>query len=338
MAAIVHLDRSAIELLAYFLWEYRGRPLGTPDRDWYRAEEILAYKAQYQVPPSMTCGIDDVATGGGATAGSTFFVLPTSVVSQFSQKAAALLPPGLTEFHGCEMRPGDENAFEAFLELARDFLELHPYSYAGALGADRNWQTEFGGKAGAACVAVLNYYGVSDPQFAKRLNKLSQPLWSLSRLLRLVGHQVQLTLDIDSDSFIASLVANTLSIGATVINGEEMLARLSNSYAASYFGDAPRLAVSPPSLRILPSQQSFMVQAADVVGNFALAHASYVAGLTTGGRKKKSEILQRVFGAQPTSSGLARVVGPNDIEPTAAGNLKFQYADHFYKSDFGDDI
>ncbi len=337
---MVHLDRKNIELLAYFLWEYRSRPMGSPDRDWYRAEEVLAYKAQYPVPRGITCGIDDVATGGGVTAGSTFFVLPTNAVSQFSAKAAALLPPGRTEFHGCQMQSGEESEFEAFLSLVQDFLEMYPYSFVCALGADRNWQAEFGRKAGAACDSVLNSYGVSDPQFSKRLKKLSQPLWSLSRLLRLVGRQVHLTLDIDEDSFIASLGANTLRIDSTVLSGKELLARLSNSYASIYFGDAPRLSVSPPSLNILPSQQSFMVQAADVVGNFAMAHASYTLGLATGGRKKKSDILQRVFGAQHASvlSGLAQAVGPNDIEPIAAGNLKFQAADHFYKSDFGDDI
>jgi hypothetical protein len=31
-------DRKEVELLAYKLWEQRGRPVGSPDRDWLRAE------------------------------------------------------------------------------------------------------------------------------------------------------------------------------------------------------------------------------------------------------------------------------------------------------------
>ena len=30
-----------IRLAAFFLWEQRGRPFGTPEEDWFRAEEQL---------------------------------------------------------------------------------------------------------------------------------------------------------------------------------------------------------------------------------------------------------------------------------------------------------
>jgi hypothetical protein len=32
-------EREQIEKLAYQLWEQRGRPLGSPDDDWFRAEK-----------------------------------------------------------------------------------------------------------------------------------------------------------------------------------------------------------------------------------------------------------------------------------------------------------
>jgi hypothetical protein len=31
-----------IAALAYQLWEARGCPMGSPDEDWYRAEELIA--------------------------------------------------------------------------------------------------------------------------------------------------------------------------------------------------------------------------------------------------------------------------------------------------------
>ena len=34
-----HVDREAIEHLAYQLWEERGRPIGSPEVDWFRAEQ-----------------------------------------------------------------------------------------------------------------------------------------------------------------------------------------------------------------------------------------------------------------------------------------------------------
>jgi Protein of unknown function (DUF2934) len=32
---------SALERLAYALWEQRGKPLGSPEVDWFRAEDCI---------------------------------------------------------------------------------------------------------------------------------------------------------------------------------------------------------------------------------------------------------------------------------------------------------
>jgi hypothetical protein len=36
-----------IEKLAYKLWEERGRPLGSPDHDWLRAEQELIQRSDW---------------------------------------------------------------------------------------------------------------------------------------------------------------------------------------------------------------------------------------------------------------------------------------------------
>lgn len=35
-----------IQLAAYYLWQHRGSPLGTPEVDWFRAEEELGRQAE----------------------------------------------------------------------------------------------------------------------------------------------------------------------------------------------------------------------------------------------------------------------------------------------------
>jgi hypothetical protein len=42
----LNTDVSQIEKLAYHFWEERGRPEGSPDEDWYRAERIFFYQSQ----------------------------------------------------------------------------------------------------------------------------------------------------------------------------------------------------------------------------------------------------------------------------------------------------
>lgn len=47
-------NRKEVELLAYELWEQRGRPVGSPDGDWLRAEQEY-YRADAiteELPPS----------------------------------------------------------------------------------------------------------------------------------------------------------------------------------------------------------------------------------------------------------------------------------------------
>ncbi len=39
--AILDADRGATAALAHLLWLERGRPIGTPEADWFRAEEML---------------------------------------------------------------------------------------------------------------------------------------------------------------------------------------------------------------------------------------------------------------------------------------------------------
>lgn len=36
-----HTDHRKVEELAYQLWEARGYPAGSPDEDWFRAEQEL---------------------------------------------------------------------------------------------------------------------------------------------------------------------------------------------------------------------------------------------------------------------------------------------------------
>jgi hypothetical protein len=40
-------QREQIQKLAYQLWEARGRPWGSPDEDWLRAEQELIQRSQW---------------------------------------------------------------------------------------------------------------------------------------------------------------------------------------------------------------------------------------------------------------------------------------------------
>ncbi len=59
MHQLLDAERKQIEKLAYQLWEGRGRPLGSPDDDWFRAkrEFIESSDSPLRLPfSSLTMG------------------------------------------------------------------------------------------------------------------------------------------------------------------------------------------------------------------------------------------------------------------------------------------
>ena len=40
------MEDDSVRRLAHWLWQQRGKPSGSPDADWFRAEELLAIKRE----------------------------------------------------------------------------------------------------------------------------------------------------------------------------------------------------------------------------------------------------------------------------------------------------
>jgi hypothetical protein len=49
------IDNWRVNRLAYWLWQQRGSPLGSPGDDWLRAEEILGVRSpELELPPDLS--------------------------------------------------------------------------------------------------------------------------------------------------------------------------------------------------------------------------------------------------------------------------------------------
>ena len=51
MHQVSNAQREQIEKLAYQLWEERGRPFGSPDEDWFRAEREFVERSEWPLKP-----------------------------------------------------------------------------------------------------------------------------------------------------------------------------------------------------------------------------------------------------------------------------------------------
>jgi hypothetical protein len=333
MSNIVTLEPGDIANLAYGLWEERRRPVGSPEIDWFHAEAILTYRAVHPLPSALACGCDDVKTEKALTAGWTFFVLPEPAVAEFSAKAARLLPSGRTEFHAKEMnRQTESRAYEKFLELIKDTIAAHPYAFVRTIGANMSWRQEFGGFAERVAKSAVQAAGGHGADTDRLLTELAPPVWTLQRLIRRVGKQVRLDLDLDQDTILEKLALSKTAFGTVEISTSRLLAVICNTYSARQFPMAPRFSPDGSTIAVKTGDKSFLIQAADVVGNFALANCAVNLGLPTPGRLAKSEIFERVFGPTPARdlAQLARLAG-NEIEALLDGELQFSYADEFYE-------
>lgn len=59
----------AIRLNAYYLWQERGCPVGSPEVDWLRAEEQLGKESQDNAKPAMVAMAEVMGSALGSVAG-----------------------------------------------------------------------------------------------------------------------------------------------------------------------------------------------------------------------------------------------------------------------------
>ncbi len=60
-AAGTSLEHDQIAQLAYQLWQQRGCPIGSPEEDWYRAQQQLQRRAKSAPESRMAAGVQSSA-------------------------------------------------------------------------------------------------------------------------------------------------------------------------------------------------------------------------------------------------------------------------------------
>lgn len=315
---------SAIERLAYALWEQRGKPLGSPEVDWFLAE---AYLPQPLGPNILVCGIDDFATEKQLTSGWTYFVVPATALPDFCRRSAELLPNHHSEFHAKAFKPSQAVAFERFLRLIRDTIDQQEHSVVRVSSSSAPWAKALSEFANRVIANGFAGAGITDPAIIAASQKCAPAVFTLQRALSNFGNNIELRLEIDEDIKTASFNALKTTIEGCDLTAARIFAVALDAYASKQFSNCPRLNRDGSGIRILPSEKSFLVQASDVVGNFATAFAFADIGPTSRGRERKAQIFQDVFGDALPTAGPKHYLDPagKEITPALDGEVVFQY-------------
>ncbi len=282
----------AIERLAYSLWEQRRKPAGSSEIDWFEAERIL--RERESTPNVLLCGLVDFATNKRATSGWTYFVLPFAATPLFCERAARLLPRGLKRFCARDFEDSDADAFEQFLRLIRTTIDKHECSRLEIVANGDNWTKELVEESRRVVAAEFSGNGVTDQKIIAVVQKCAAPIFFLHKVLQNVRNEIELRLEIDRNSTAAPFGSLEMLIQLRTVRVALLLAKSFDACAMSRFPHSPKFKLEAAGIEILPSEKSWLLQASDVVGNFAAASAQ--VGTTSREYKRKAEIFQAVFG------------------------------------------
>jgi len=245
----------------------------------------------------LLVGLDDLATERQLTSGWSVVALPLGEASRFSAKAAALLPTGMTEFHAATFNSSDaasRKAYTDFLSLLRTAAESGPGSLLATTLNNKSWHTSLTTFADKFVPTILAGQGIVDQAVIQGAADAAPSLFTLVRLLDShPGSALLRRLEMDKNTKTGRFAIQNLAVRGVSLLAPDLLAILVNGYRNQLFPLSP--AISPSGIVVVDSASSFLVQGADVLGNFSLNYLIRSLGPTTPGRTKKAEIFEHVF-------------------------------------------
>lgn len=107
-------------------------------------------------------------------------------------------------------------------------------------------------------------------------------------------------IEIDADSVLKAIHETVSKVGSLQIPIQSLLYIFLNKYKTIKFPTAPDIS----DVRVINDEDSFLIQGADIFGNFSLAVASKALGHTSNTINEKEQIFHEVFGDIPNKSTL----------------------------------
>lgn len=248
-------------------------------------------------PVRVRIGIDDLSTGSAALAGLSFFCLPEAFVAEFGNEARAILnKTTMKAFHAKEYKRRYEREYKELVRLIACYLTKSPQ----ALIACRLFSTKPKQEISDFCnrlvaKSVNKAIGPNDPCVAL-LQPYFFPLACLAALSRTLAPSVVMRVEMDSHHALKELNQVVHEKLGVELSAATLLKDLYNDYAEKLHERTPLL--PDDGLAVLDDESSMLVQAADVAGNFAMAHANVRMGQGGQASQAKSQILVDVLGEE----------------------------------------
>lgn len=240
----------------------------------------------------LVVGTDEVASGTQQVDGYVFVVLRESVAAVLASRTTAIRAKhGVRVFHGREFQPAQAAAYREFLSAVRDaMLEPGPSRISLVL-----YSAEERRRVIEARTGLMEKAYAGNGQKNRRLLTTSRvfvpQLVEFQRLTAGLAADGVADVELDRDDRKDVLAKLAGSGPAAPLSAAALLRAFYHAHRTLVFPTAPRLG----ELRVLPDEASAVVQAADVIGNFAMAHGFVCLGASSPHRTTRAALLEGVL-------------------------------------------
>ncbi len=246
-------------------------------------------------PFPVRIGIDEIATETQKCDGFTFFCLPERYADEFSEKARALLSSTkMKAFHAKEYKRRFRAAYKQFVQLIFEYLKKSPQ----CLIVCRLFSQPVKMNLSSCCSRAVEKAVGTKLGMGHSTVEMFQPyFWRLACLAaisRELAPEVLMNVEMGTHSSLRSLDASVHESLDDRAETAVLLRDFYNDYARNLHERTPLL--PDEGVKVLDDADSMLIQAADIFGNFAMAHMSVLLGKGGKATVAKSEILTEVMG------------------------------------------
>lgn len=275
--------------------------------------------------PDFVTGIDDVGTMNAKCSGWTVISIDHALLNEFEEKSGQILQSAkIRSFHGKEFKRKKYNSYAEFLKLIRSMLERgNGFVSCTLLGQD--WKSEFEAFCGNVVGGSFTESGVPAGEITEASKQMAAPLFTFQRLAsdKLQGGST--LIQIDRHALIDRLGSSKVERRGVELSGQLPIVSALRAYGKVKFPNAPE--IERDSIAICPDEDSFLVQAADIIGNFSTALAFGKLGKNSKSNDLKCSVFEKVFGDILDRSGFpdSIVLNGDDLE-LAEGTASFTFS------------
>lgn len=244
--------------------------------------------------PNYATGIDDIGTTRGTCSGWTFVSIDRSDLDAFETAAAEVLQRAkLKSFHGKDFKHRKSDSYVEFLKLVRATLESGSgFVSSTLLGQD--WKTEFEAFCNNVVGGSFASAGVEAGSISEASKRIASPLFTFQRIAASNCQGGSTIVQIDRHALYDSLNSDELKIEGTKVSSQLPIIAALRAYGQRQFPNAPE--IEREGIAVCPDEDSFLVQAADTIGNFSTALAFRHLGRESKSNDRKCLAFEQVFG------------------------------------------